>query len=394
MWQKNVRYLDYNASSGISDNVRNKLKDILDRSDFYFANPSSLHRLGQQSQQFLLRAGLKIAASLGKNINSNQLVFTSSGTEANQTVIKSAMKTAEVMIIGAGEHSASHDLLSEIPESIQKYELPLLSNGQYDLEFLKELLISVKQSGCSKVFLSLFWANNETGVTTSITKLDEVLRSSELSISLHLDGAQVWGKLEIDLDQTPANFITFSGHKIGAPAGSGLIWIRSGSTLHSLISGSQSRGLRGGTENLLSIAAVSFAAEELNSVGFQKHTLALRERLEKGLADIATKNNTQIKIWGAQSNRITNTCRLSISGFEKHQNWVEMFDLKGFAVSHGSACKSSIVEPSRILLKMGATKDEALNTIRVSFGPESKPGDVDDFLIAFQGILSEKGGRT
>jgi len=164
MWQKNVRYLDYNASSGITGSVRKKLTDILGRNDFYFANPSSQHRLGQQSKQELLRASMKIATSLGEKVEAHQLVFTSSGTEANQTVIRSAFKSADAIIIGAGEHSASHDLLSEIPIGIRKAELPLLSNGQYDFEYLKVLLNDVKQNGCSKVFLSGLGSSGSIGV--------------------------------------------------------------------------------------------------------------------------------------------------------------------------------------------------------------------------------------
>jgi len=386
MWAKSVRYLDYNATSGIPVSVRNKLTEILGRSDFYFANPSSQHRLGQQSQQMLLKAGMKIASSLGEKVDSKQLVFTSSGTEANQTVIRSAFEYADAIIIGAGEHSASYDLISEVPSGIRTHELPLLSNGQYDFEFLQELLSDVKQSGCSKVFLSLFWANNETGVLTSLEKLGTVLRSSGLETSLHLDGAQVWGKLEIDLFKTPANYVTFSSHKIGAPAGTGLIWVRPQSYLKPLLLGSQSSGLRGGTENLLSILALSFAVEELNPSHFIANTLQLREHLEK--------SSLPIKVWGLESDRISNTCRMSIPGFSAYENWVELLDLRGFAVSHGSACKSKVIEPSRVLTKMGASSGEALNAIRVSFGPTTQLTDVNEFIMAFQAILSEKRGRS
>lgn len=392
MWQKNVRYLDYNATSGITGSVRKKLTEILDRSDFYFANPSSQHRLGLQAKQLLLRSEMKIAASLGSTVDPKQLVFTASGTEANQTVIRSAMKSTEAnksaIIIGSGEHSASHDLISEIPSGIRSLELPLLSNGQYDLTLLEKILNDVKQNGCSKVFLSLFWANNETGVLTSLEKLGAVLRSCGLRVSLHLDGSQVWGKQDLDLFKTPADFITFSGHKIGAPAGVGVIWVRPGARLEPLLVGSQSHGLRGGTENVLGIAALSFAVEDLNPSQFISTTTPLRDRLEQGLSKMS------IQIWGTDSDRISNTTRFSFSGFEHYENWVELLDLRGFAVSHGSACKSNLIEPSRVLLKMGASQAEALNAIRVSFGPQSQSIDVDDFLVAIQSILSEKRGRS
>jgi cysteine desulfurase len=394
MWQKNVRYLDYNASSGVSDSVRQKLTELLARSDLWFANPSSLHRPGQQSRNLLLKSGMKIAETLGKKVDFNQLVFTSSGTEANQTVIRSAMKSSDLIIVGAGEHSASHDLLTEIPNTIRSAELPLLSNGQYDLDALREILTDAKQSGCSSVFLSLFWANNETGSLTSLDALASVMKNSPVPVSLHLDGSQVWGKIQFDLFDTPADYVTFSGHKIGAPAGIGLIWTRPGVILKPFVIGSQAGGHRGGTENLLGIVALAFATEELDSNQFSAHTAALREHLEKGLEELTVQTGFPIRIWAKETSRITNTSRFSFIGFEGYQNWVELLDLRGFAISHGSACKSKVIEPSRVLLKMGASKAEALNAIRVSFGPSNQPSDVDDFIMVIQSILGEKRGRS
>ena len=387
MWQKNVRYLDQNASSGVSVSVRQKITELLGQSDLLLANPSSLHRHGQQSRNLLLKAGMRIAATLGKKVDINQLVFVSSGTEANQTVIRSAARTSDLVIIGAGEHSASHDLIGELSGNARCVELPLLSNGQYDLDTLNVILTDAKQSGCSKVFLSLFWANNETGAITPLSELSTVLRCSGLSTTLHLDGAQVWGKILFDLFETPADFVTFSGHKIGAPAGVGLIWIRPGTVLHALIPGSQNGGLRGGTENLLGIVALSFACDELNPQSFATHTEILRNRLETGLG------NT-VRVWAQEADRISNTSRFSFIGFEGYENWVELLDLRGFAISHGSACKSKVIEPSRVLLKMGATRAEALNAIRVSFGKTSNESDVDEFIMAIRSILGEKRGRS
>jgi cysteine desulfurase len=394
MWQKNVRYLDHNASSGVSVSVRQKLTELLGRHDLILANPSSLHRHGQQSRNLLLKSGMRIAASLGGKVDFNQLVFVSSGTEANQTVIRSAIHTSDLVIIGSGEHSASYDLLEEIPETVRKLELPLLSNGQYDLDALKAILADAKQSGCEKVFVSLFWANNETGAITSLSILQTILKQSGLRVSLHLDAAQVWGKIKLDLFETPADYVTFSGHKIGAPSGIGMIWVRPGIGLQPLISGSQNGGLRGGTENILGIAALAFACEDLNPESYAVHTGGLRTRLEKGLSSLRNESGPAIRIWAQDADRIPNTSRFSFIGFEGYENWVELLDLRGFAISHGSACKSKIIEPSRVLLKMGASRAESLNAIRVSLGKDSTEQDIDEFIMAIQSILSEKRGRS
>jgi len=144
---------------------------------------------------------------------------------------------------------------------------------------------------------------------------------------------------------------------------------------------------------LLGIAALSFACDDLNPHAFANHTAQLRTRLEAGLSELKSETGIQIKIWGQDADRISNTSRFSFVGFEGYENWVELLDLRGFAISHGSACKSKIIEPSRVLLKMGASRSEALNAIRVSLGKDTSAADVDDFIMAIRSILSEKRGR-
>jgi cysteine desulfurase len=391
MWQKNVRYLDYNAGSGLSSFVQQKLIETLQNSlasDSLLVNPSSLHRLGQKVQHQLYQASKKIAASLGENVSTDELVFTSSGTESSQTVIRSCFEDANAVIIGAGEHSASHGLLEEARNSKIKFtaELPLLSNGQYDLVKLQNYFAVLKEQGLSVVFLSLFWANNETGALADLVALKKVIDDSGLQVVLHLDGAQVWGKIELNLIQTPAHFITFSAHKIGALAGSGVIWMRKGTSLRPVFRGSQSRGLRAGTENAFGILAMGYAAESMNPQKFIEITGRLQSAFEAGL----NESGLPVRIWAQESKRVSNTTRFSMTSFHVYENWVELLDLKGFAVSHGSACKSKVIEPSRVLLNMGASRADALNSIRISFSPSNTIEDVQELIIALKTIHAAK----
>lgn len=386
MWQKNVRYLDYNAGSGLSGVVQQKLIETLKGDSFFLANPSSRHRLGQKVQHHLYQAAMKIAASLGCK-NPDELLFTSSGTEASQTVIRSCLEDLSAVIMGAGEHSASYDLY----ESIQNThpfarELSLLANGQYDLSQLGDYLAAAKEAGHSRVFLSLFWANNETGVLTDLDALKKVIADSKVEVVLHLDAAQVWAKILVDVTSTSANFVTLSAHKIGAPAGSGVIWMKAGQNLHPLFPGSQGRGLRGGTENALGILAMGFAAEAINPAQFIQTTETLNREFEKQLL----ASGIPVKIWGSDSKRVSNTTRFSLTSFQTYENWVELLDLKGYAVSHGSACKAKVIEPSRVLLKMGASKADALNSIRVSFGEGNTLEDVHGVIEALKSIYVAK----
>ena len=388
MWQKNVRYLDYNAGAGLTATVQRKLIDTLADGNLFWANPSSRHRLGQKIQQQLYLAHVQVSKTL--NVTPDELVFTSSGTEANQTVIRSCLQEVDGVVIGSGDHSASFDLLEEIaqkhPRLPLQVSLPLLPTGHYDFSALRNSLTEAKTLGLKKILVSLFWANNETGVVTDLQALKKVIDESDVLVVLHLDGAQVWGKLSINAPSTPAHFITFSAHKIGAPAGTGVIWIRPGQNLHPLFLGEQARGRRGGTENSLGILATGFAADAINPQAFGKHTQMLRDHLESELL----KSGLPIQIWGGEVERVSNTSRFSFTHFSTYQNWVELLDLKGFAVSHGSACRSNIIEPSRVLLNMGVDPGEALNSIRVSFGPENTIEDVNGLVEALVQIFERK----
>ncbi len=379
MWLKNVRYLDYNAGSGLSDLVHQKLVSFLkDEADsgLLLANPSSRHRLGQRVNHFLYNARLSVAHSIGV-ADSDQILFTSSGSEANQTVIRSAITHAQGAIVGAGEHSSTLDLLPELDALLPFVRLlPLLPNGQNDLSALAILLNEAHSNGLERIFVSLSWANNETGVLLDFENLKQVIKNSPIQILLHIDAAQAWGKMPVEVQATGADYVTFSSHKIGAPAGVGVLWKNPSAPFKSLIKGSQQRGLRGGTENSLGIIALGFASQLLDPIAFQVHTRKLQERLELALKS----QSHRIKIWGQECPRISNTTRISFKGFEKYQNWVELLDMRGFAVSHGSACKSEIIEPSRVLLAMGATREEALNSIRISLGTQNTIEDIDLFV--------------
>ena len=148
--------------------------------------------------------------------------------------------------------------------------------------------------------------------------------------------------------------------------------------------------MRGGTENWLGIFAAGVAAQAAANpeaiAKFQVHTTRLRDRFEKGIQTA----KIPATIWGAQVPRIGNTTRFTFDDFKSYENWVELLDLRGFAVSHGSACKAQVIEPSRVLLKMGASREAALNSIRVSFGPESIDQDVDELVAQLTELYQNK----
>ncbi len=389
MWQKNVRYLDYNASAGISGFVRDQLIEYLKNGETGLANPSSRHRLGQREHHVLFQSAGIISRSLGENVTPDELIFTSSGTEANQAIIHSYVRSGYGIIVGAAEHSASFEAL----DSLQKAHpelwvriLPLTSAGNHDLTRLQAFADEAKSSGIHHLGISIFWANHETGVLASLESIRAAILNLPIPSTLHLDGAQVWGKVMLDLNRSPADFVSFSSHKIGAPAGAGVIWRRKGTAFHPFIRGSQNLGLRGGSENLLGVLGMRFACESLDPKRFKEHTAPLQEKLETKLKE----RHPGIQIWGEAEARVSNTSRISFKGFKNYENWVELLDLKGFAVSHGSACRASVIEPSRVLLAMGASQEDALNSIRVSFGPQSSIEDCEALAEAIVELVSSK----
>ncbi len=395
MWLKNVQYLDYNAGSGLSELVHQKLVSLLKdegEGGLFLANPSSRHRLGQRVGHHLYQAKSSVAKSLGDRIATDDLFFTSSGTESNQTVIRSAVELGiEAFFIGSIEHSATAELLPWLEKKCPLVRVvPVLPQGQYDLAALAALLDEAKGLGLKSAFVSLAWVNHETGVIQDIPRLGEVLQAANLATTLHLDAAQAWGKVPLNLESSPADYVTLSAHKIGALAGTGIVWCRKGALVHPLIVGSQQSGLRGGTENSLGIIAAGIAASELNPVEFQFKTSRLRDHLESFLLQC----NVPVRIWGVESPRVGNTSRLGLLGFQRYENWVELLDLRGFAVSHASACKSQVIEPSGILLAMGATKMEALNSIRVSVGPQNTIEEMDQFGDTLRTLMQLKMGTS
>lgn len=373
MWLKNVRYLDYNAGSGLTQPVKTEIIRLLE-SDLFFANSSSAHSVGQKLNRTLLRYKEKIAESLSVATQISQLRFTGSGTQANRSVFLEALQeTNIVFLIGAGEHSSSWEMIERL-RAMEKnvHEVPLLCSGQVDFQKLEDLLSSATQA--RTILLSLCWVNNETGVVLDLVKLSKILAQFP-KVKLHLDGAQAWGKIPMNLPQTGAEWVTFAGHKVGAPSGIGLIWYRD----------SSKNSIKDGTENALGIIALGIAAEGLQPQSFIEHTLNLQKQLEQGLEKIS---NLKTKVVGRDTQRVSNTTRIVISGFEAYQNWVEKLDLAGFAVSQGSACKSAVHEPSRVLLKMGYSKGEALNTLRISTSHATSIQDIHDFVCALQEVAS------
>ena len=198
------------------------------------------------------------------------------------------------------------------------------------------------------------------------------------SIPLHLDGAQAWGKIPIDVQTLGAQFLTLSGHKIGGLAGTGVIWLERGSRISATLLGKQEKGRRRGTENLLGIIAAGSAASELDPLAWTARVAPLRDRLQSVISDRIPGTHVN----GIQASRIANTLNLNFEGVEG-DGLVMALDLAGYSVSSGSACASGVLEPSHVLLAMGRTKLQAMAAVRVSLVDEMPWENLEGFAVAW-----------
>ncbi len=342
----------------------------------------------------MIRAALlSISRSLG-GVDPAELTVTASGTESNQTVLATMVQDCAVLLIGAAEHTASWDFIPHLRKAnpgLRVKSLPVRSDGGMDGESLAGILGEVRSESpaggpvCT-VAISLAWANNETGAVLDLQVLADVVRRSGVKCRVHLDGAQAWGKIPVDLRAVPADYVTFSSHKIGAPAGAGLIWKRPSAPFFPLLPGSAFQGRRGGSLNGIGILGMGEASRHVDPDSFRLRTVSLRDRLERELRD----RIPGVRIFGDTGVRVANTSRFGFEGFKRYADWVELLDLEGFAVSRGSACKSGTAEPSHVLLAMGVPPEVALNSLRVSIGPDRTWEELERFLNALCALHEKK----
>jgi cysteine desulfurase len=346
----------------------------------FVPNPSSIHSHGRLAKRWLAEAREKIARSLGHRVDVEQLVFTSSGTEANQLAIRSVLEAR--LERGEKPHwittSIEHDSALQMAEWLLKRGgtvsfLPVSAQGRVDVSQVVALLKP------ETALVSAMWVNNETGVITDMAELVREVRKSSSPVTLHVDAAQAWGKLPLDLTAMGADLVTFSSHKIGALAGSGLVWVARGTPLSALIRGKQEKGRRGGTENLLGIMAMGAAAADLDPLAWAARVAPLRDQLQR----VISERLSGTRINGEDAPRVANTLNVSFDGVEG-DGLVMAMDLAGYSVSSGSACSSGVLEPSHVLMAMGRTEAQAMSALRVSLVDEMPWHVLEGFVGALE----------
>lgn len=389
---KNEIYLDHNAGAPLhfrqveallSSIHENQLKagsysDTIGLPS-QLGNPSSIHSIGRRAFARVDLARQKIAKSLGLCTQSDQVFFCSSGTEANQWVIRGVLEASGQWVTSQGEHDSVRALVPWAKkQGIEVIQVGVDREGLLDTA---SLLQAIAEDTC---LVSLIWVNNETGVITDVQSLIRQIRAlPAFRGKIHLDGAQAWGKIAFDLSTVDADFVTFSGHKIGGLPGIGVVWTKSPKDLTPLIFGSQEQGKRGGTENLLGILSLEGACEKQSVGSYLDRILPIQRFFEKTLkAEIPG-----CRIHGENAPRVPGVLNLGFEGVEE-SGLVVALDLEGYCVSSGSACRSGLSEPSHVLLAMGWSEAQARSALRVCFSESFDRDGVEQFVKTLKKIVT------
>ena len=357
-------YLDNNATTPVLPEVFEAMKP------FYleqFGNASSIHHFGQHARAAVEKARTSVAALL--NARPAEIVFTSGGTEGDNTGIFGLVQRGDHVITSTIEHSAVLNTCKRLEQiGCEVTFVPVNDQSLVDPEDVRKALRSNTR------LISVMMANNETGVVQPVEEIGRI--AQEADVFFHTDAVQAAGKIPIDVQKIGCDVLTISGHKIHAPQGTGAIYVKKGTLIQPLIyGGSHERQRRAGTENLPGIVGLGKAAELARTwlqSGGPAEMAGMRDRLQRAvLAEVEAAG-----VNGMNAPRVPNTTNLWFD-FIEGEALVIALDLKGLAVSSGAACSSGAIEPSHVLLAMGLPHERARASVRISLGKQTTVEDTD-----------------
>ena len=372
-------YFDCNATTPV---LPAAAKAALEAMSSLYGNPSSPHLIGIRAKAILETTRSRAAAVIGTD--SEQIVFTSGATEALQVAVFSALCALKEknsvkknkILYGATEHKAVSLSLTYWAKvlglTVDIRAIPVDEGGQLNLSFLEQEL--------NDTFLLCTMAvNNETGVIQNNEAIQKLLLDSQSEVLWIVDCVQALGKIKLQLNSSRMDYAAFSGHKLYAPKGSGFLWTRKGAPLFPLsVGGGQENGFRAGTENLPGVAALGVVLEELLMVPgesvFQPHAELVKFRDQ--LVGEIKKSFPRVVFNSPLDQTVPTTLNFSVPGFCSRE-LLEVFDSAGLRLSAGSACNSTSVTPSHVLLAMGLPEWRASSALRLSFGPYTQQAEID-----------------
>ena len=371
-------YLDNNATTMVSPEV---VEAMLPYFTEQFGNPSSLHQFGNRVGLALKQARGQVQALLGAEHDS-EIVFTSCGTESDSTAILSALKAQperKEIITTVVEHPAILALCDQLEkEGYKVHRLTVDGRGRLNIREYMDLLSD------RVAIVSVMWANNESGTLFPVEEMADLARSA--GVMFHTDAVQAIGKVPINVKETGIDMLSLSGHKLHAPKGIGVLYLRRNTRFRPLLRGGhQERGRRAGTENTASIVALGKACElALGHMDYEKTAVRqMRDRLEQGI--LAAVPNCFVT--GDPNNRLPNTCNIAFE-FIEGEAILLLLNQLGIAASSGSACTSGSLEPSHVMRAMGIPFTAAHGTVRFSLSRYNTMDEVEQVIAAMPPIVA------
>jgi cysteine desulfurase len=376
-------YLDNNATTPLHPAVKQKIKEFLD----YYGNPSSAHTLGREVR-FMIEESRKVIAEF-LNCSPDELIFTASGSEANNMVLKSSFqcicsynqKTGNKLHIISSkiEHPSVLNTLKCLEG--QGIEVTYVNVDQYGIIDPADVEKAIKKE---TIMISIMYANNEIGTIQPIEEISKIAKKH--GIYFHTDAVQAVGKIPIDLAKLNVDYLSLSGHKIYAPKGIGVLFKRKGTKLLCpLISGGhQENSMRAGTENTIGIIALGEAFKQLKIEMNDeiKRISYLRDKLENGI--LSSIENVRLN--GHKDLRLPGTLNVSFKNIEGESIMLRL-DMHNIAVSTGSACSTGSLEPSHVIMALNVPAEIAHSSVRFSLGRDNTEKDIDETIAVLKNVI-------
>jgi cysteine desulfurase len=369
-------YLDYSATTPVDKRV---LKAIEPYFSEEFGNSMSLHSFGQSAKLALGNSRAILAELI--NAKPNEIIFTGSATESNNTVLKGialTKKSGHIII-----SSIEHPCIMESAKWLEKqgFEVTRLSVDKFGMVNAKDVENLIKEN---TILVSVIHASNEIGTIQPIAEIGKICK--EKGVLFHTDASQSFGKEQIDVQKMNIDLLTASSHKIYGPKGVGLLFIKNGIRIEPLLhGGGQENGMRGSTVNIAGIVGFAKAAgickKEMKKEN--KRLIALRKELIKGVLKI---KNSYLN--GHPEKRLANNANFSFD-FIEGESLLMQLDMEGIACSTGSACSSFKLEPSHVLLATGIKPEQAHGSLRISLGRFTTKKDIKKVLKVLPKIVQK-----
>ena len=371
-------YVDNNATTRVAPEVVEEMSPYF--SELY-GNPSSMHFFGGQVQTKVEEARERVAGLIGAR--PQEIIFTSCGTESDNTAIMSALESnpeKRHVVTTRVEHPAVKNLVGQLKrEGYLVTELPVDRDGLLSMDEVSQVITE------DTAIVSVMWANNETGILFPVEEIANVAKSR--GAIFHTDAVQAVGKIPINVTESQIDMLSLSGHKLHAPKGIGVIYVRRGTRFSPyIIGGHQEEGRRGGTENVPYIIgmgkACELAANHLDDM--QVRVKGLRDKLENGLLEKIPNSLVN----GDRQQRLPNTSSISFEYVEGESILLKLSD-NGICASSGSACTSGSLEPSHVLRAMGVPFTAAHGSIRFSLSSYNTEEEIDFILKVMPPIIEK-----